>query len=151
MLAELARKAEEALKASQEKWGKKLADTKAAAEAALKKLDEDHAAKAKAHADAVAQHWEALLKTLDRGLAGRDAGRRRDPRRERPPLPRVEGRLEGLEPAPAGPPGRPVRRVRGPARQAPARHARGRPAQARRPDRLRHCRPCSTSRARARS
>ncbi len=69
MLADLAGKAGEALKAAEEKWSKKLVETKTAAEAALKKLDEDHAVKAKAHAEAVAQHWEGLLKRWTEGSA----------------------------------------------------------------------------------
>ncbi|HEY2154171.1 MAG TPA: FtsK/SpoIIIE domain-containing protein, partial [Isosphaeraceae bacterium] len=68
-LAELERKVDEDLKAAQEKWSKALAAKKAEIEAALKKVDEDHAVKAKGHGETVAQHWEGLLKRWTEGSA----------------------------------------------------------------------------------
>jgi S-DNA-T family DNA segregation ATPase FtsK/SpoIIIE len=60
---------EEQVRAAEEKLAKKLADTRTAGEEALRKLDDSHTTRAKAHAEAVVQHWETLSKNWTEGSA----------------------------------------------------------------------------------
>ena len=75
MLADLGRKAEEALKAAEEKWAKKLADTRAAAEAATQEARRRPHRQGQGPRRGRCSALGALLKTLDRGFREDDAAR----------------------------------------------------------------------------